>query len=73
MKACVGVGTPCFLPSSTTLPDSHGSSMRLPRNRSTAIEGRSCGGTLRLKFRVFSTASAGRTTPMARPTEATSS
>ena len=42
--ACVGVGMPNCLPSSTTLPLSHGTSRRLPRSRSSAIEAFMVGG-----------------------------
>ena len=41
---CVGVGTPSSRPSSTTLPLSQGSSSRLPRSRSSAIEAFMSGG-----------------------------
>ena len=38
--AWVGVGTPSARPNATTLPDSQGNSIRLPRIKSTAMEAR---------------------------------
>src|SRR5207245_5212823 len=70
--ACVGVGMPYCLPSSTTLPESHGTSSRLPRSRSSAIEAFIGGGMELVSATILSTASAGSETPLARPTSATS-
>src|SRR6266567_3114609 len=64
---CVGVGTPSLRPSSTTLPPSQGNSRRLPRSRSSAIDAFMAGGTWLVKSRIFSSASAGRATRLARP------
>src|SRR5262249_25793722 len=72
MNACVGVGTPSWRPSSTTLPPSHGSSMRLPRWRSSAIDGFMVGGAPALKASMRSSVSAGSLTPRALPTAITS-
>ena len=60
MTSKVGVGTPSSRPSATTLPASHGSSSRLPRNRSTAIEGIISGGKPRVLWSNLASRSAGR-------------
>src|SRR5665213_160315 len=65
---CVGVGIPNWRPSSTTLPPSQGSSSRLPRSRSSAIDAFMAGGAWLLNSMTFSIALSGSATPLARPT-----
>jgi hypothetical protein len=51
---CVGVETPSFRPRSTSFRPSHGSSSRLPRSRSSAIDAFMMDGARDVKFMTVS-------------------